>query len=388
MLKDELKMNFYFIPKAMPNAGVVVDRKYLYYTSANTNMLIKYDIYNKRNESVYYIPENEDKAYLFLAIYQYENKLFILPNNATKIYVFDMQNESFAIMKENILCEYSKGMKFRETVCEENIVWISSAQKKHILKLDMKHEQLSEINLTYCDCSNNMGQPIMWRNHLYVPSIDDKYGVEIDIKTEQVSSWRAGANLAYGCIYDGEIYYTSSVKNVGGIWKKDIYTGEEQNIVSFYEDGEIRNYRYWRYQVSCDCILFLPCESNNIMSYNIKKKEVEYINNYIPYNEKVFYRKSFIEHGIFGLFQIDNGYISLMPVSHCIVLLSSDYEVIEVYEHNIDEEIVLREEIKRGYVFEKKARGIDSLLEISKKNNGNQDNITNVGALIHCEIIK
>ena len=66
----ELKVGYRYVTKNMPAASVLVNEKYLYCASLNTNMLIKCDVESKQIMGIYYLPEQNIETWLVREIYR------------------------------------------------------------------------------------------------------------------------------------------------------------------------------------------------------------------------------------------------------------------------------------------------------------------------------
>jgi hypothetical protein len=118
---------------------------------------------------------------------------------------------------------------------------------------------------------------MLYGEYIYIVSRDEESGVSIHRESKKAYEWIAGKEIFYGAIVDGYIYFASANKNIGGIWKRNIDTGESELIFSISDDSEIKLYRYWNIIEYERKVYFLPIEAKEMVVYDIDNRKIEYM---------------------------------------------------------------------------------------------------------------
>lgn len=261
----------------MPGSAVI-DNDYLYYICFNNNKLVKYSLVHRKVETVYYIPVVKRKWWLYRGISIYNNKIFLIPNTENVISVFDVNTEKFCEINDEVFDEIrEKEAKIRHILQDGINLWLVSAETMQIFVLNMKTNAIELIDLSDCNCTSEFGQAILYEEYIYILSRDEKSGIRIHRENKKAYEWKAGKEIFYGAIVDGNVYFASAKKDIGGVWKRNIDTGESELAFSIDDDREIEIYRYWNVKVYERKVFFLPHDAKQMLVYDIDNQKIDYI---------------------------------------------------------------------------------------------------------------
>ncbi|MBQ2982165.1 MAG: hypothetical protein IJD58_08625 [Lachnospiraceae bacterium] len=363
--KELFKMGIFYVPKLMPEYGVIVEDRFLFFTNRNSNILVKYDIHKGNIVNIYYLPIGDvDASFLFSGIYNYGDKLFLIPRRANNIVIFDIKNECFRVIEENILSSYDKVAKLGEAMMDDNFLWILSLQKKHILKLDMKQETIKEISINIKCCTDKLVMPFLKNGCIYVTSGDERAGIKIDIDKEEALLWENGANLGNVYICDDFVYSACIKEGLVSIQKRHLYKTVASAIYSSNSCEVGEHVDGWLYEKIDDRIIIVPMYSEYILIYDIKTGIIKKIDLFAVGDDYIYGQKK-RPHIATSICRYNEGLFILMSGRYEICYINNDIQIDKIWSFDIDEYVIAKNECKRHYVYERKGQELSCLKKIS-----------------------
>ena len=365
----------------MPGAGVI-DNNYLYYICLNNNKLIKYNLLLGEIEKVYYIPIKNCKWWPYREMCLYQKKIFLIPHTEKVISVLDLDTDRFYEINDDIFEGIQEKIaKFRHCLQEGRNLWLVSAETKQVFVLDMDDNTIEGIDLSECNCTRELGQVMLYGEYIYIVSRDEDPGVRIHRENKTAYVWEPGREICYGAIVDGNIYYASAKKDIGGIWRRNIVTGDSEVVTSIIDDSEIKSYRYWN-TTECDRkVCFLPVTSKEILMYDIDNKKIEYID---IIGGEIDNKKT-----LYDLIRYNDGYVVIPYCGEEIVVCASNFIMQKKICNKEEIKDFVNYQMNRGYILENKVLEINGImknlmLDMGEADSGRRD----IGNQIHRNIMK
>ena len=365
----------------MPGA-MVIDNYYLYYTCLNNNKLVKYNLLLGEIEKEYYIPIKNCKWWLYREMCLYRKKIFLIPNTEKEISVLDLNAETFyGINEDRFEGIQEKEAKFRHCLQDGRNLWLVSTETKQVFVLDMENNTVEGIDLSECNCTHELGQAMLYGEYIYIVSRDEEPGVRIHRENKTVYVWQPGKEICYGAIVDGNIYYASAKKDVGGICRRNIDTGVSEVVFSIIDDSEIKTYRYWN-AIECDRkVYFLPATEKEMLMYDMNNKKIEYMD--------VIGREADSKKKIYDLIRYNDGYVVMPFCSEEIVVCTSNFIVKKIISNKAEIKDFVNLQMNRGYILENEVLEINGIMKNLMLDMEEVDGVRqDIGNQIHMNIMK
>lgn len=339
----------------MPGAGVI-DNNYLYYTCLNNNKLVKYNLSLKEIEKVYYIPIKNCKWWPYREMRLYQKKIFLIPHTENVISVFDFDAETFYEINEDIFEGIQeKEVKFRHCLQDGRNLWLVSAETKQVFVMDMEDNTIEAIDLSECNCTHDLGQAMLYGEYIYIVSRDEDSGVMIHRKNKKAYVWESGKEICYGAIVEGNIYYASVKKDIGGIWRRNIVTGDSEVVFPIIDNSEIKIYRYWNVKEYDGKVYFLPNDSQEILIYDIDNKKIGYID---VIGGEIDKKKR-----LYDLIRYNDGYVVIPYCREKILVCSMDFIIRNNICYKAEIKDFVDHQMNRGYIVENKELEISGIMK-------------------------
>ena len=365
----------------MPGA-MIIDNNYLYYTCLNNNKLVKCNLLLGEVEKEYYIPTKNCKWWPYREMCVYQKKIFLIPNTENEISVLDLNSETFyGINEDRLEGIQEKEVKFRHCLQDGRNLWLVSAETKQVFVLDMENNTVEGIDLSECNCTHELGQAMLYGEYIYIVSRDKEPGVRIHRENKTVYVWQPGKEICYGAIVDGNIYYASVKKNVGGICRRNIDTGASEVVFSIEDDSEIKIYRYWN-TIECDRkVYFLPNDAQKILVYGIDNSEIKYID--------VIAREISNKSKIYEIQKLIDGYVVIPLCGEEIVVCTSNFIKKKTISNKAEIKDFINLQMNRGYILENEVLEINGIMKNLMLDMEEADSVRqDIGNQIHMNIMK
>lgn len=365
----------------MPGA-VVIDDNYLYYTCLNNNKLVKYNLLHGEVEKVYYIPIKNCKWWPYREMCLYQKKIFLIPNTEKEIRILDLDTEIFYEINDNIFEGIQeKESKFRHCLQDGRNLWLVSVETKQVFVLDMEDNTIEGVDLSECNCTHELGQAMLYGEYIYIVSRDKEPGVRIHRENKIAYVWEPGKEICYGAIVDGNIYYASAKKDVGGICRRNIDTGASEIVFPIVDNSEIKIYRYWNVKEYDRKVYFLPNDAQKILVYDIDNTEMKYID--------VMGREISDKSKIYELQKYIDGYVEMPFCGEEIVVCTSSFIMKNKIFNKAEIKDFINLQMNRGYIVETMELGINEIMKNLILNMEEADAVRqDIGSQIHSSIMK
>lgn len=370
-------ISLYDVPGAM-----VIDDNYLYYTCINNNKLVKYNLTYREIEKVYYIPLKNCKLWPYREMCLYQKKIFLVPHTESVISVLDLDIEIFYELNEEVYKGIEeKQTKFRHCLQDGGHLWLVSTETKQVFVLDMEDNTIEAIDLSECNCTRELGQAMLYGEYIYIVSRDEDSGVRIHRESKTAYVWKQGKEISYGAIVDGNLYYASAKKDIGGIWRRNIATDDSEKVFSIIDNSEIKTYRYWNVKEYDRKVFFLPNDAQEILVYDIDESRIEYID---VISGEIKDKRIIVE-----LLKYIGGYVVMPFCAEEILVCSLDFIIQNNISNKEDIKDFVNYHMNRGSILENKELEINIIMKNLMLDMEEADSVRQeIGNQIHRNIMK
>lgn len=255
----------------------------IWFSNLSFNALIKLNKNTGRIEIIDKFPNYKvEEQWLYIAIYLIENKLFFIPHQSQEIVSYDITTRKFTSFALDLDIVGKKRGYFLSAYAYKNFIYMFPAYTRYIVRFDILNNSITYLDLGLNTALRNLSKEVVCfikefeiiGHKIYIPFAMLNAIAVFDLEHEQLEI--KYLNIVGGCTtinYIKGYFYLASCKNCH-IYRWDEETGE----IIVYDDFPV-GFTSKNYIFSCSYsienkIIFMPLESNMILSLNLYTKDI------------------------------------------------------------------------------------------------------------------
>ncbi|HHU75064.1 MAG TPA: hypothetical protein GXZ28_10695, partial [Clostridiales bacterium] len=193
------------------NSACIIE-EWIYFTSCNSNWIFRLCIETGKIEAVHPLLGTSN-GMKFSGLYNYNNRIWMIPWNADYIYIFDIIN--FGVEKLELpeeLPKYKDGEIFRKSIIQDKYLWLLPCRYMGVIRIDMEEKIYKIYNEwpsnVIIDKSKKMNFKMMllYRNDLYLFNDACNMSIILSTQTGKMTEWKEGYGHSFGVIDKNKLY--------------------------------------------------------------------------------------------------------------------------------------------------------------------------------------
>ena len=314
------------------NSACIIE-EWIYFTSYNSNWIFRLCIETGKIEAVHPLLGTSN-GMKFSGLYNYNNRIWMIPWNADYIYIFDIIN--FGVEKLELpeeLPKYKDGEIFRKSIIQDKYLWLLPCRYMGVIRIDMEEKIYKIYNEwpsnVIIDKSKKMNFKMMllYRNDLYLFNDACNMSIILSTQTGKMTEWKEGYGHSFGVI-DKNKLYTCPTKEYEPI--KIITLGEIQKTETISLPNKLwmnrKNYSnfiysYWYCKIVGSKVIYMPHEANGIIIMDLIKEKINIIeidiSDYITPREHKNY-------AVYDVLRYKDNYLVIPYQGNKIILITSN----------------------------------------------------------------
>ncbi len=267
----------------------IIDKDNLYAFSKYCNCLIKYNTKDGKSLFLGMIPNQSETYGLVSKMFKYEDRLLLVPNNASAIYEFDLNNNSW---KEIYINDATTKNKFATALIYYNKVVMLGATYKGIVIYNFENGEVSYFTKLYKFMSAKSSNDIFCRdyakmdeNSILIPSCNSNKIIKLNLFNMKFEVWDIGkpSDTFESIYYEHDYCYITS-RNENKLSIIDIKKNQLREIS--LDASDICYGHYCGITKKDNKIILLALNEEKSCEYDLISNDIKYNNRrYYIYNK-------------------------------------------------------------------------------------------------------
>lgn len=266
------------------NASVLID-DYLYFTTCNTNFLLRRCLGSEDTEVVAELPCKTHTAMKFSSLVYFEGSIWMIPWMEETIIVYDMWNKNIKVFPIPYEFEENNTDKFRKVVKNGKYLWLLPKKTPLLMRIDMKKRSIrlfTEWPKEVCfskEQKMNFTSMCATDKYLYLFRYGCSHNVCVNLNDGSMEIWDADISKEFGIVTDEKLL-VSPVHSGSPVRCYGLKELDKETLYDLPQWVWIQEtfYAFWYSERVGETVYFLPHEANAVIRMNLVDGSVDCIN--------------------------------------------------------------------------------------------------------------